>query len=513
MIGGADASMSETSGSDGQGWQRVHPLTVIVAGIGALRQAILPIVAVLFGTQAMDGAGKFGALIVPLAILIIVLNVGGAWLGWVRLRYRMGSEDIRVEQGIVSRSARSIPYERIQDISLEAGPLARLLGLVEVRFETGAGGKDEAKLAYVARAQALALREVVRDMRDNADSDAIAAAQTAGEAPPLFRMTPGRVVLFGLFEFSLVVIAVIAGAAQQLDFLLPFDIWDLDGWEARLAGPGQWLAGLGWASRIVGVLLALAMLAGVGIATGLVRTVLRDWDFRLDRTSRGFRRRRGLLTRTDVIMPVHRVQAAIVGTGVLRRLWGWHGLSFVSLAQDAGSSNHKVAPFAQVAEIAPIVSEAGFTLPGADTNWHRPSRRYRTDRALAGSLLPFLAGLVALALAPSIWTGVALLALAALLALRQVLLWRFERHAVGGAHIVSRRGWLSPKMQIADRVKLHSVEIAQGPVAQRRGYADLRFGLAGGAMAFNGLPLSEAIAMRHAVLASIGAVDFSELAR
>ncbi|HSG53877.1 MAG TPA: PH domain-containing protein, partial [Paracoccaceae bacterium] len=63
------------------------------------------------------------------------------------------------------------------------------------------------------------------------------------------------------------------------------------------------------------------------------------------------------------------------------------------------------------------------------------------------------------------------------------------------------------------RIKLHSVEIAQGPLARWRGYASLRFGLAGGALAFDGLPLDEAWAMRSAVLDSIASVDFSALPR
>ena len=62
-------------------------------------------------------------------------------------------------------------------------------------------------------------------------------------------------------------------------------------------------------------------------------------------------------------------------------------------------------------------------------------------------------------------------------------------------------------------MKLHSVEIAQGPIARRRGYCHLVFGLAGGTLAFNGLKLEEAEAMRCGVLESIAAVDFANLPR
>ena len=50
-----------------------------------------------------------------------------------------------------------------------------------------------------------------------------------------------------------------------------------------------------------------------------------------------------------------------------------------------------------------------------------------------------------------------------------------------------------------------------GPIAQRRGYANLVFGLAGGHFVMHGLPLQEAEQYREAVLDSIARVDFSEL--
>ena len=74
-----------------------------------------------------------------------------------------------------------------------------------------------------------------------------------------------------------------------------------------------------------------------------------------------------------------------------------------------------------------------------------------------------------------------------------------------------RRGLFSPRLQIASRVKLHSVEIAQGPIAQRRGYATLHLGLAGGTFAIPGLPLERARELRAAILESIAAKDFSQL--
>ena len=492
----------------GEGWKRTSPLGILAQGLRGLGQAILPAAAALFGTRSLGSSLAIAILVV---VAVIALNFLITGLGWWKTQYRIGSSDIRLHKGILSRSARSVPFERIQDVSLEQGLIPRLLGLVEVRFETGAGGKDELKLAFVSEAEGEALRQTVRArLADASEPSSVAQIAEASDAEPLFRMRMPRLLLFGVFEFSLVVFAVLAGAAQQFDFLLPFDIWDFDEWEARLAGPGAWLAGLGWASRVVGAALAIAFLGAVGLATGIARTVAREYGFRLDRTPKGFRRRRGLFTRTDVVMPIHRVQALTISTGLLRRRWGWHGLFFISLAQDAGSANHAVAPFARMHEIEPIARVAGFSLPDTQTAWYRPSPRFRTDRAVLSAIVPALGAAVALSLGQELAAlGTAILACA--FASRHYFLWRYERHALDERQVISRRGWLAPRLKIAARVKLHSVAMVQGPLARRRGYADLRFGLAGGSLRFDGLALEDARRLRSAVLESIAAVDFSNL--
>ena len=244
-------------------------------------------------------------------------------------------------------------------------------------------------LSYVSEAQGAALRETVRayDDQNEGTFGTVGAVPEKGwpEQQAIFAMGPKRLLTFGLFEFSLVIFAVLIGLAQQTQFLLPFDLSDLDDWQARFGSDGDEFATLNRSSQITGALFALGAIGVIGIATGVVRTVLRDWDFRLDLTPKGFRRRRGLFTRTDAVMPVHRVQALVISTKWLRKRFGWHRLSFISLAQDSGSANHDVAPFAQMDEIVPIAAAAGFTLPdyaGSPAAWQLPSARYYSDRAV-----------------------------------------------------------------------------------------------------------------------------------
>lgn len=489
--------------------RRTSPLGIAVSALTDIRKAVLPAAAGAYGLRSEFAGIGFVAGIAVLAVLFGLL--GGA-LRWWRTTYTVGAEDIRLETGLLRRSARAVPYERIQDVSLEQPLLARALGLTQVKFETGAGGADEIALAWLPAAEGEALRELVRERREEEAPTAGAASPLDGEpaGTRLFAMDRRRLATFGVFEFSLAAFAVAAGAAQQLDDFLPFDLWDWEGWQARLEAPGHWLGGLGPFAQAGAVALALAALSVVGFLTGLARTFARDWGFVLEKTAKGFRRRRGLFTKSDVVMPAHRVQALQLRTRLLRKRFGWHALKFVSLAQDAGSASHVVAPFADVEEIAPIARAAGFALPGPEVDWHRPAPRAFLDRALMGSLLPVAVSLGFLFSSAPLAAALPLLALP-LISARQYFRWRRARHAIDTRHVYAAHGWLAPSVDVASRVKLQSVEIRQGPLARRGGYATLHLGLAGGTLVFEAVPLAEARDIRDAVLGSIAAVDFSRL--
>ncbi|WP_435419240.1 PH domain-containing protein [Parerythrobacter aurantius] len=510
--------MRETVGAEAR---RTHPLSFAVKGLQALPQLAVPLAFGGYSIIDSELSGLAGSLAFG-ALLVIAVLFLPSWLQWRRFTYSVGANDIRVESGVLSRAARSVPYERIQDVSLEQKFVPRLLGLVQVRFETGAGGKDELALSWLSQSEGETLRELVRERREGN-----AAVETPSDAAPvreetelLFAMGPPRLLKFGVFEFSLAVFAVLGGLAQYAEMFWNVEVWDPDLYMDWIAGPGHWLLELGLLAQVLGVLAGLAALLAIGLVTGVVRTVLRDWGFRLERTAKGFRRRRGLLTRTDVVMPVHRVQALEIVTGIVRRRWGWSGLKFVSLAKDAGSASHVVAPFAQDEELVPIIRAAGFRPAGRDVAWQRRTQAYRNVSMLidggvltllSAALLLLSQGLEIEGLADRWYMALIPAAFGAGLVLRQYFLWRRDRYAIDEVQVYRRHGWLSPALRIASRTKLQSVEIRQGPLARRMGYASLHLGLAGGTFSLEGIPVAGARELRRAVLESISEQDFSQL--
>lgn len=492
------------------GPQRTAPVSVALGALASIRSAIIPAIAIAF--SGIGGSGRF-MVAISVGLAAAVIGTAISYIGWRRLTYTIGETDIRVESGILSRAARSVPFERIQDVSLEAKPLPRLFGLVSVKFETGAGGADDLALQYLTTAEGERLRQLVRERREDeaaatAGSAPVVDADTEGEV--LYAMSPRRLLTFGLFEFSLAVFAVLGGLLQYVDTVSDLDVWNVDLWRDWLEEQGSFLATLGPYVQAAGAIAGLIGLVAIGMTTGVVRTALRDWGFTLTRSPRGFRRQRGLLTRTDVVMPVHRVQGIVIDTGLVRYRFGWHGLSFVSLAQDAEGESHVVAPFAKMDEIAPVVRAAGFHLADDATGWQRASKRQRTDKAILDAL-PFGLAVIPVAIfAPFgfafIPMGLAVVAVAA-----NLYAWEFRRYALDKGQIFATTGLMSPTSRIATRTKLHSVEIAQGPLARWRGYATLHLGLAGGMFAIPGVPLAEARDLRAQVLQTIAATDYSRI--
>ncbi len=494
--------------------QRLHISGLLVGFVTGLPQLIFPIVAAFFGTR-----GSENPMISVVAVgAILFFSLFFRWLAWMRFRYYIGGHDIRIESGVLSRTARSIPFERIQDVSIDQKPLARVFGLGEVKFETGGGDGDDARLSFVSLEEADRLRELVRAHRSGAVAVGEVEHAAASDAAPIFEMDGRRVLTLGLYSFSLVIFAVLGGLAQQFDAFLPFEIWDFRHWIGLAEDRGvsvENLNGIGWTARLLFALAAFASLLIIGFATGIIRTLLREHGFRLDRTPKGFRRRRGLLTLTDAVMPAHRVQAAVIQTGPVRKRRGWHSLKFVSLAQDSkDESNFVAAPFATLSEIWPIAEAAMIHQPDAAIRFRSGKSAWWLIRFAV--LLPLIAIAVA---ATMIFAGAPfrlagqLLFLPLLVGFLWWLEWRKYGDRIDDGQIYMREGWWRQRLTIAPQVKVQTVEIAQGPIARRQGLASLNFGIAGGTLEMIALPLETAREMRDAVMERVAAVDYSVVNR
>ena len=494
--------------------QRLSFLGLFVGFVAGIPRLFFPLIAVAFGAGRVD---RSGAMMPFLIAAVILLSLVFRWISWTRFRYFIDDEDIRIESGLISRSARSIPYDRIQDVSIEQKPLARLFQLAEVKFETGSGTGDEAMLSYVTAEEAERLRELVRAHKSSVHIIAGSENDAAiAQAPPIYAMDTTRVLTLGFYSFSLVIFAVLGGAAQQFDFLFPFDIYDVGAWLGVAKENGAVLDGISLSARIFAAFFGLVALIALGFATGIIRTFLRENGFRLDVTPKGFRRRRGLLTLTDTVMPVRRVQAATIQTGPIRKRRGWYALKFVSLAADTGTkqgedSDHAAAPLATMDEIERILSAAKIDRPDAGLVFTRGQSAWWVIQIILVAVVILSAMIVMILAANAGWKAMLLLLLLAFAAVSFYFQWHGNRYALDTDQIFVRRGWWREQLTIAPQIKIQSVEIEQGPLARRRGLASLQLGIAGGTLEIIALPIDVARQIQAQIINVVAQVDYADM--
>jgi putative membrane protein len=452
--------------------ERLHPLFLLTGIGGKLRGLFGAYAAIIY----LAAQGRLRLALIGAAAVLLFSGIG-LFLYWKRFAFRVGTSEIRIDSGIFNRTHRSIPFDRVQDVDIVQGPVMRLLGLATVKFETGgsaAGGQDEGVLQAIALDRAEQLRALVRAHR----SGPAAATETEAQAEPVpvYAMSLGRLLTAGLFNFSLAIFAGLIGLTQTFGDLVGFDPLNRRFWSSLLNADhpvAQFLLAHRFASIIVG-LLSLVL---VGIATGIIRTALRDYGFRLDRSETGLRRRRGLLTKTDVTLPVRRAQAAIVASGPIRERLGWRELKLQSLARDEGSGDHVLAPLAREAEIGHILSELGWRPLDRTIGWSAVSRAYVWS--FAAFLLPFaMIALVGIKLAP--WTALAVLALLALPMAARAFEWRRMGYALDGDRLLIRRGWWRRRTLVLPVRRIQSIDLSRSFVSRWLGIASLQFGVAGG---------------------------------
>lgn len=137
-------------------WRRVSPKYIMVEVIGSL------ISMVIFAGAAFVVYFVFSqmwALWVGIAIVVIsVVSIAFEPRRVRSIRYRLRADDLVYRRGIMFFREVAVPYGRMQLVDINRGPVARALGLAELKFVTAAAATG-VTLPGLADADAEALRD------------------------------------------------------------------------------------------------------------------------------------------------------------------------------------------------------------------------------------------------------------------------------------------------------------------------------------------------------------------
>lgn len=481
--------------SDGE-WHRLHPLTPLLRGglvllvvigviVANLRDRLLIVFLPWLAPDIEDEVGQWEGsgdpidfivvnnlyVVAALGVLaVLIVLVAGFYLSWRFHTFRITGDDVEVRSGILFRTQRRAPLDRVQGVNLTRPMVARLLGMAKLEV-VGAGTDANVKLEYLSTANAEAVRA---DILRLASGQRLADAAAAGAGP----RQGGRVAALG------------QTVGRELTGMI-------EGAEAPAAVPesvvnipvGRLVASHVLSMSTVGLLLAFAAIV-VGVSQGVtwllfgfvpaiigfgaywIRSIVRSLRYSIAPTPDGVRITFGLLTTITEIVPPGRVHAVEVTQPILWRPAGWWMVRINRLTGRSATDTNTdqfttVLPVGKIEDVDrvlrllqpgvpesewPLIVQQGLGGPGDDdtfTNsprrawWIRPLSWRRNGFRLTPDLLLLRRGLV--------WRKLAIVPLARLqsFGLYQGPLDRLTRVSNARAHVVT--GPVYPYLAAIDR--------------------------------------------------------------
>ncbi|WP_347977693.1 PH domain-containing protein [Microbacterium sp. ProA8] len=332
--------------SDGE-WHRLHPLTpllrgglflIVVIGIvlANLRDRLVFIFLPWLAPDIEDEVGEWEVsggdpidfivannlyVLAGLAVLAaLIVLVAVFYTSWRFHTFRITDDDVEVRSGILFRTQRRAPLDRVQGVNLTRPMIARLLGMAKLEV-VGAGADANVKLEYLSTANAEAVRADILRLasgRRLAMTAGPAAVRPVGRAAMLSQ-TVGREIT-GMIEGPEAPVA-------ELESVVNIPVGRLVA--SHVLSMGTVFLVLGTAAVIVGAAqgvtwLLFAWIPGIiGFIAYWFRSVVRSLRYAIAPTPDGVRITFGLFTTITEIVPPGRVHAVEVTQPILWRPAGW----------------------------------------------------------------------------------------------------------------------------------------------------------------------------------------------
>jgi putative membrane protein len=395
-------------------FKRLSPLTPVV-------RSFILIVAVIASTWDDLLRGQIGVI----AWVLLAFLVGGAIFGtasWLRTKYWIEADELRVDTGVLSRQSRRIRVDRLQAVDIVQPFVARLFGLAELRMDVAGGSAREGSLAFLPLRDAHALRETLLTRRDAVRAD---RAGTTGAPVPSAPEAAAPETVVARLDLGTLLVSLLLSPETVL-FVLATVV-------------------LAVASLVMGHLGGVA--GAVPVVAGFALTQFRKlsayYGFVVTRSAAGFAVRRGLFELNAQTVALARVQGVVVTEPWMWRRFGWSRLevSVAGQAPSEGDGKPSAATVMPVAEHAVIGSMARTLLSSAGSPdlgavaTTRPPRRAR-------------------------WAA--------------PVRWRFMSFGVGSDLMVSRSGVLTRRTHAVPHARVQSLQLRQGPWQRLLGLADLQ---------------------------------------
>lgn len=385
-------------------------------------------------------------LVILALVGTFLLLIFGFFLSWRFHMFRVTGDVVEVKQGIVFRTQRRAPLDRVQGVNLTRPVIARLVGLAKLEV-LGAGADSNVKLEYLTASAALQVRQDILRLASGVQREEQAQAQAQGtfvggaaqgitevftgvrdtdvEPTSIVNIPAGRVVGSALLSgMSLVLIAAFLGIVVA-------------------AFSGLWYL----IFSLVPLMLAFGAV--------LFSQIFKNLRYAIAPTPDGVRVRRGLLTTETEVLPPGRIHAVQIAQGPIWRMFGWASIS-INRVSGRSSSDTRTDSFTKVLPVGKpmdVVRVLQVLLPGL--TFHEAAE-------LAGFGLGKGAEGDGFLITPKSARWL------------RPFSWRRNGLRTDGSTVLLRQGWLYRTIGVFPLARAQGIALLQGPIGRAAQVARLR---------------------------------------
>ncbi|MGX6445720.1 PH domain-containing protein [Neobacillus sp. K501] len=289
-------------------------------------------------------------------VFLIFLGVSVLYIlvKWLTHKYELDEQSFHLYQGVISKTERTIPFSKIQNINRHRGLFHRLFDVTSISFETGMSG-DEAAVTFkvISNSEANLMEEHLARSTGNDEPTLPFQDNEAEELDSNrtihFRPTKKDTLKASFTSLSFIfLIPVLFSFYSKLD-----DIFHV---EREAKGIFSYIISSWWLVTTIVIVLMIA-----SIAFGMVRTFLKYGKYEISSDSDRIYITKGVIDETAFSIAKDRVQAIEIHQSLMKRLLG---LAEVKLTS-AGSFSlgeeklevNSLYPFLPIQQVYEMITE------------------------------------------------------------------------------------------------------------------------------------------------------------
>ncbi len=454
---------------------RLHNISPLFLFIEAIKKSVIPL---LFGIVGTSGE-KQDFIIIAIAVLASVITIVQFWF----YHYWLEEDRLVVKEGILFKSLRQVPYERIQNLNIEKNILHRLFNVATLQVESASGAKPEAVIRVISDQQVAYIQRVIKERAKGSVEKGEQTQDATVDKPigpddalPLYQMSNQDVTTFGFISHrALLPIGIVASVLSQNDYYrnkffnvvekfvgqLQIERWAITEWL---------LYGLGFTLlTLITIWLSSILLA-----------FLKLYQFNLSRQGNNLLAQMGLLTKITANIPIKRIQLLKIKHSPLHRYFKKVSVKMETaggVTEKSGITMSWIAPLISRPDAQNLVTSIQPEVDWSSIKWKRLEARAWKRVFKRVSFFIFLP-MTPLVYFYHAW-GLLLLTLIPLAFIYAKAYVKKAGYAINDEIIAYRHGVIFHTISVVKVAKIQNISYLQTPFDRRNGMARITVDTAG----------------------------------